>query len=368
MLGPKPCPFAVFDHKGLIGDRKWGDFLDSPVHASVEDYSDHINGNNADANYNGSSTNGRIPGYVAMSDPRWNYANNGYGFNPDGIEFPNNDSANSCSTALPLWESTSKWWSIGTVNNYNPTKKMKRVFIRPVKAWAPHYVEDTNFQACAPMPSPTIIDPPLHFQKDSNGNVAWCAEVYPSQNSYPEKIDKLNSTATAFIGKVTNYTSHKTKNTSNARCTYSSLAPKLASLVPSYPSDPNDPNKMGRAYHHLWTWEQIHGETDDKETCDRTVRYAQNSSWAAFPLLAPPRDVEETLTNDIKSYGCLMTYDNGGGKVGKYSPAGGCCGSSVYMKTTTPDPASWSACKNAGTDCNNAHLEPAMPCMQPGYE
>ena len=58
-----------------------------------------------------------------------------------------------------------------------------------IRSWAPHYEEDTSFEACAPQPS-TLVDPPLHFAKDtSTGNVAWCSEALPVPNDNVTQLD-----------------------------------------------------------------------------------------------------------------------------------------------------------------------------------
>jgi hypothetical protein len=77
--------------------------------------------------------------------------------------------------------------------------------------------------------------------------------------------------------------------------------------------------------------------------------------WARFPLLARPAQVESAMNND-SSYNCTLSYDGGGGKSGKKTPTGGCCGSVVSVKT---------GIGSAGASA--AHLEPDVSCVIPQY-
>lgn len=309
MAGPKPCPFSFYDHNGVTGV--------------------------ADAGY----TNGFRPGYYATNDSKWT------GKNIDGIQFPNKDSANSCSAVIGLVNSGKTILSLGTVNSNNP--KYSSVYVRPITAWAPHYIEDTSFQACAPQASP-MLDPPLHFAKDANGNVGYCAEVYPSQNPNVASLDPMNPTLNAgaggYVGDVRPFTSHVVKNTSSARCNDTALTLP----TPNYPAG-------GLAKHkNTDVVDTTIGafNTADR-TCDRTVN-SQPQDWLRFPLLAASADTESALAADISSYGCLLTYDNGGSKTGTRSPSGGCCGASVSVVTGNGVPST-------------AHLEPDVSCLTPSY-
>ncbi|HAR43248.1 MAG TPA: hypothetical protein DCS07_11575, partial [Bdellovibrionales bacterium] len=119
MRGPKPCPFSFFDHSGVTG-------IPAP---RANEYPKDI-----------------LPGYVATNNSSWR------GKNIDGIEFPNTDTRNSCSAALTVLNSDHTVLSIATVNAANPV--YPHAYIRPIQPWAPHYVEDTEFLACAPKPDP----------------------------------------------------------------------------------------------------------------------------------------------------------------------------------------------------------------------
>lgn len=154
MRGPKPCPFAYYDRAGVVAGNE----------------------------------------YVATNDPRW-AANP---VNVDGIKFPDIDQKgsgaepDSCSTAMPLLNSTGTRWSVGTVSSSNPTASLQSMPVRPVDPWTPTYIEDKEFLACAPESSPAI-HPPLHFGATAQGEATYCAEVYPNTNP-----DRPNPDAYAF--------------------------------------------------------------------------------------------------------------------------------------------------------------------------
>lgn len=338
MLGPKPCPSAYFDHKKVFIDP----YLD--------DY------NTVVSQYNGS--------YGATNDPRWS------GKNIDGIEFPRRDlmSENSCAAPLPLLSADKTLMSLTTVHPRNPYAKYKRVFVRPTRAFSPHYVEDTSFQACAPLSDP-FKDPPLHFSRSSDGNIAWCAESYPSSNNNVARVDTRqdpNDINSAFSGLVRPFTSHVVKSSASASCTFTPLT------IPSaYPNAPGANPRRGLARH--FANDQIDSiggiPLYASETCDRTVVNPMNGVlWGRFPLLAPPNGiskqgpgvgagVEEAIASD-PSYQCTVTFDNGGTKTGKYTPTQGCCGANVYA---------WTGAAAAPNNASSAHLEPDAACLVPRY-
>ena len=349
MRGAKPCPFAYFDHAGVLGD---------PL----------------DVDYPGG-----MPGYAATNYPGWN------GVNVDGIQFPNTDiGGKSCSAAIPLFNPRSQKWSIGTLNATNPNPALRHLYIRPTQAWAPHYVEDTEFMACAPQSSP-VIDPPMHFSKDpTNGNVAWCAETYPTQNQNVADLDKRSTSGTGpFPGKVVPFTSHVVKNSISANCTYSAL--DLSLLGTAYPaatagacSPPggvtgvaNHPNNFivdamavpGASCPNGGTLFNGQCYYCSQQTCDRTVTREGTSSWSKYPLLARAAQVEAALAGD-STYGCTITYDAGGGKAGKITPKQGCCGTSVKVWTGLGGLLSSQEAKNSF-----AHFEPSTntQCLIPQY-
>jgi hypothetical protein len=355
MKGPKPCPFALYDANGVNGIF--------------------------DVFYSNSPNKSR-PGYYSTNDLVWN------GKNVDGTEFPNTDSSNSCSTAISLvkFDSVNQdlaTFSIGTVHSTNAV--YQHMYVRPQASWAPHYEEDTEFQACAPQAGPVIKDPPLHFSRDTmTGNVAWCAESYPSQNDHVPNIDRLidpnkapldpvtagdpalfgapGTPPNKYVGRVKPFTSHIVKNSASSVC--------RATKPSSIPSTALYPT-TGEAYHQATTAVDISvtpvggGSTlaYASTTCDRTAVQTGNLAWANFPLLADGRDVETALAAD-DSYDCAITYDNSGSKSTRsVSPSNGCCGSAVQMNTGLFPVGSTSQ----RLFNKSAHLEPDATCQQPTY-
>ncbi|MEK6706916.1 MAG: hypothetical protein AABZ06_14120 [Bdellovibrionota bacterium] len=331
MRGPKPCPFAFFDHKAVMG-------LTDPLYP-----------------------NG-LPSYGSTNDANWN------GKNIDGIQLPNTDLANSCSAVLPILNTDRSIYSLATVHMRNP--KYKQVYIRPVRAWAPHYVEDTDFQACAPQATP-LRDPPMHFARDENtGNVGWCAESYPTQNDNVPSLDWRPGTNDDYGGKVAPFTSHAVKNSASAECSYtlpSSIPTKYPSAnVLSCPGESTNPNPSGinkaLARHpddyiidrYLNPQNGKYTFICSNKTCDRTV-VAAGVTWPKFPLLAKANNVEEALKLDT-TYGCIITFDNNNTKAGKASPKQGCCGTNVNV---------WSGITSNTPSA--AHLEPDAQCLTPEY-
>ena len=274
MRGPKPCPFSYYDHKGVLNPTT------------------------------------HIPSYGATNFRGWN------GLNVDGIEFPNvdNSAQRSCSAILPVLNSTKTLWTMATVGAVNASSKFQHVYVRPQEAWAPHYEEDTDFQACTPQSS-NFIDPPLHFARSGdNSTMAWCAESTPTQNPY--NLD-------AGAGVVVPFTSHVSKNSTSAACT----AETVSSAGPGN-----------------------HGTAPT--TCDRTVTLETPfPSWTRFPLLARENHVENALRND-DSYSCRITYDNNGTKSDRSGPTNGCCAVGTLLNFTNAD---------------GAHLEPGTACPAPAY-
>jgi len=247
MRGPKPCPFAYYDWASVAGNN---------------------------------------PAYRATNHPGWERTN------PDGIQFPNVDSyvpvtgPSSCSAVLPIVNSTRDIVTLGTVHESNPVFKMR--YVRPGSAWAPTYLEDTDFQACAPESNP-MRDAPLHIAKDGGtGTVAWCSEVYPNFNPSLQ-----TGTTHADAGR-------------------------------------------------------------------RTVISNSNNAHTRYPLIAQEDYVEAALRSD-STYGCLLTYDNAGGKSGTQSPSGGCCRRLISGENITTG-----AGTNAREHFDSSSSEP-NPCLIPTY-
>lgn len=313
MLGPKPCPYSFFDSKKVLAG---------------------------------------VSSYAGTNDTRWN------GKNVDGIEFPRADAVNSCAAALPVLNADKTIMSVTTVHSRNAVADFQRVFVRPIKPFAPHYVEDTDFQACAPLADP-FKDPPLHFAKTSDGNVSYCAETYPSQNNNVARLDDHTNPAdisTPLTGNVRPFTSHVAKNSASAACTFSPLT-----LPTNYPAG-------GRARHpagaDLLDRDKNGTNITSERACDRTVVNPLNGvTWPRFPLLSPPSSVggsmgvEEVLAGD-SSYNCTVTFDGGGAKTGRFSPTQGCCGPNVQV---------WTGNAAAPNNAANAHLETDSSCQVPLY-
>ncbi|MCM2322865.1 MAG: hypothetical protein NDJ90_06350 [Oligoflexia bacterium] len=296
MHGPKPCPFAYYDHKAVL--------------------------DGADA-----------PSYAGTNDTRWT------GKNVDGIELPRLDGPASCSASVPIVNADRTIMALTTIHPSNAHSSYQRLFIRPITAWAPYYVEDSDFQACAPLATP-FRDAPLHFAKNGT-NVAWCAEAYPTQNDNVARMDPEN----LYPGKIKPFTSHVKKNLNGggAACTATAVT-----LPANYPAD-------GAPF------ERARHKGAEASTCDRTVvNPLDGLGWPRFPLLAPASDVEALLTSSTgANYACTMTFDNGGAKTNKASPSGGCCGTATQVVSGAGGAA-------------NAHLEPgsdpATPaCQMPQY-
>jgi hypothetical protein len=274
-------------------------------------------------------TGGGIPAYVGTSNSAWT------GTNVDGIQFPNSDNATSCSAVLPIPNGDDlSVFGITTIHRTNPDPRYQRVFVRPVRSWTPHYVEDTDYLACAPTSRP-FRDPPLHFQQ-MGSNMNYCAEVYPTQNGRLTDLEKSAQTAGVSMGQVLPYTSHVTKNSTSAACSARALTSVPGAIIPAgYPG--------GGAANHPGA----------PNTCDRTV-ITSGAAWGHFPLLAGAADTESALASD-SSYACLVSWEDPSrvSKMGLASPSGGCCSAAVV------NPAS-----------PNAHLEPGAAvsaCAIPAY-
>jgi hypothetical protein len=310
MTGPKPCPFAYFDAVGMTsgtGAKQYTATNSISWKAAVTD------------------TSGTV---VATVDR-----------NVDNLQFPGTDSANACSAVLPLVNAAKTLVSLVTVGNYNPRggdathRSLKNVYVRPSAPWYPHYEEDTDFQACAPLADTDSTDKtlgykeaPMHIAKNPvTNNVAWCSEAYPTQN---DNIPALEGATTGAVsGNVRPYTSHViTGNVpSGVNCTYLPVATRTQV---SYPAG-------GLADHASSTYLGASAT----RTCDRSYA-SQGNNKGTPPLLAPPGDVENALRED-SSFQCLVTYDNNTGKAGTRSPTQGCCGSTVSVWTGASVPTTY---------------------------
>ncbi|MGK5085479.1 hypothetical protein WDW37_19500 [Bdellovibrionota bacterium FG-1] len=301
MLGPKPCNFAYFDHKKVTN---------ASMDPTNQDDTQH---------------------YVATNSSLW------FGKNVDGIELPNTYvKGASCPAVVPVLSDDRSTFALISVKKNDQNVTLDHLYVRPIRPWAPHYEEDTDFQACVPLASP-LRDPPLHFQQVSpKGNLAqaWCAEAYPTQNdNFGEIAKKVTTdaggkTTVKYDNTIHPYTSHGVKNTAKAS--------ECSSTPMTFPS-----NVTGL--------EPVAKKTD---LCDRTV-VAGSLDWPRFPLLAPSDNVELMMVMD-SSYQCTLTYDAGGGRTGRGTPAAGCCAAGVLKNGTAETPV-------------GAHLEPGTECGTPAY-
>jgi len=373
--GPLPCPFAYYDHSGVL---------------ELEDHTGSIITNYA----------GGKPGYVASSSTLWD------GKNVDGTHFPNVDdaSANSCATTFPIVTDTSIGDTIlfATSHESNEghvildggiTINLDKVYVRPVKKWSPHYEEDTDFYACAPE-SDDFVDAPLHFAKNEDGNIAWCAESSPTQTDFVEDLDKKQNATLGDTapGNFVPFTSHAVKNSSSANCT--ATVPELPAGYPS--SISGDTCSTDAQSQYAWgagnnvvfedaashesdliiDFNTADGGADNicaNNSCDRTVINTTDGSWKKHPLLAPAHEMEEVLRTD-KSFVCGITYDSEGNKVGQ-SPSDGCCSSDVVFLESGVE-ALTDVKEIIGPDGvsviltvkdKTAHLEPDVRCTAPSY-
>ncbi len=154
--GPKPCPFSWYD---------W------------------------------SNATGVGPAYVPTNHSGWNNVN------PDSVQFPNKDEftgldkESSCAAVLPILDANRDIMSLATIHSTNPALKARH--IRPGRAWAPTYLEDTDFQACAPDADPHREAPINIIKNGSNGVIGWCSDVYPNKN------EALGLTTQSWAGQLT---------------------------------------------------------------------------------------------------------------------------------------------------------------------
>ncbi len=320
MAGPKPCPFAYFDRMNVTGLAQYK------------------------------------KAYVGTNNPNWN------GKNVDGTEYPNidgNDKWNnkSCSAALPKVLNDGTGLTLQTVNVKNTaTGSRDHAYIRPIQPFAPNYIEDTTFQACAPPASNPVLDPPLHFATldPAKKNIGWCAEVYPTQNANVSSIDPPHPRASASPIGIAPFTSHVAKNAPIGLACNATLL--TATLPTGYPAGGLANHQSGAGF----GWDGA----DTSQTCDRTVPASASMSnpnvpappdFPRFPLLAPADDTERALTDSSTSapYLCKITYDsrNRNSSV----PNGGCCAAGS-LTLPTPTQSSGPA---------GAHLEPGTSCGSP---
>lgn len=386
-----------------------------------------------------------VPGYKATSNACW------AGKNPDNAHFPNFDAflagvngsnqniyRYSCSATMPIIRYTPETGTplhmiLSTSHRSNPHVEdlgggrkisMHTVYRRPIDSHWITYTEDQEFQACAPLSQASgtqdILDPPLHFAKDTQGNISWCAMTYPTRNEAAWEIDRRPGAMTGeqSPGYVQNYTSSVVKNSTSAVCgqTLQPLQNLPAQKVAGSPSirfypaagDCEDETTLtdcdglwprnyckGAAHHPSGLKIDVTVDTaaypfgaspagtynnpltgaahrfiGANNACNRTIAYS-GSGYYEFPLQAPARDIEEVLRKD-PSFNCTVTWDNNNGKAGKSTPQGGCCNRAVVPGPSVSGKSVSSALMTGAPGTGNpiidtAHLEPDQLCGRPNY-
>ncbi len=346
IYGPKPCNYSWFDHEGIVNRNGTYDFH---------------------SKFNPGALRYATPGYVATtkfyrSDAGSNAWRPELSVNPDGMVFPNEDlnkstggfSQLSCSATLPkvvynmgqitaMQLLTTNKSRGSSLNLGALTFKLDEIHLQPVDPWSPNYIEDTSFQACAPVSDP-YLEPPLHFYKDANENYAWCTKPYPTQNPYWSKLnakrvmDSNNSdlasvlvhyspaTGAAVPGatgaQVPGFTSHLVDAAHTGLDHYNSCTgtgERPVCKMTTGTDGTSDPCVTFLSYPRLLK----------PNTCDRTVVYDPSQDYTEFPLQASDTDIEDMLKGDLlksKSFACTYSVSPDATKVGKKFPSSGCCG------------------------------------------
>ncbi len=364
IYGPKPCNFAWFDHEGVTNRTGAGNFFSHFV--------------------------GGVPIYKGTNSFYYTDINgNQISVNPDGLILPNADSIYqnvnnailppSCSATVPLVQQqvgSPSLVRLITLNN-NRTDHITlgtRVFflneqhLRPIDPWVPNYLEDTTFQACAPLADP-FTEPPLHVYQGSSGTMSWCSKPYPTQNPYWFYLNQKRATVNAVdnasvlvnwgLGSapVKHYTSYVNASSTSTLGTLTltdvglinpNSSSTLCKGTLSVCSDSGQASSACRNYI---------GESGTRLTCDRTVKYDtallnSNPTYPYFPLQAPTSDIVNMLATDDthdKGYACTYSVSSDSSKINTQSPSSGCCGviNGVPLLQHV-----------LGTAGNHGHLEP----------
>ena len=377
IYGPKPCNFAWFDHEGVT----------------------NRNGTAA-LNYKTSVIDG-MPGYVSTSKY---YLDLGGGLsipvNPDGRILPNFDRASaigaldgpSCSAAIPVLDYANGVPSrVRLVTSYfDRTDKitmgsrdiyLAEIHLNPIDRWSPEYVEDVSFQACVPASDP-YVEPPMHFYRDAANQVAWCAKVYPTQNSYWEFLNakKKFTGSTDMANRVVNwgtnagatntagvkwYTSHQDSGLGLDQLTVDAAGAVKANGCTSTDAAKVCQISLGSSldYNNCVDFlkNKLTAENALNNRCDRTVKYDPlNVTARAYPLLSSDTDIRDVLKSDMaknKKYGCMYSVHSDQSKVGVEQPMSNCCGIKYGRKILDPGGAAPLRLQ-VDTPANEGHLEP----------
>lgn len=334
IYGPKPCSYSWFDHEGMTnrtgGVNFYSKFNDNafnfatPKYRSTARYFRDLNGNNT-----------------------WDGAHES--LNPDGMVFPNYDSNKtinqlqdvSCSAVLPkvmylngeisgLQLVTTHAARTGSITLGNLSIPLNEVHLQPIDPWTPEYLEDTSFQACAPVADP-YLEPPMHFVK-SGSDIAWCSKIYPTQNSNWVTLNSLRrmdsnagTLASMLAGsqaRVSGFTSHEMGTGDlDARnsCSGTGIHP-ICQMTTGSGTD---------AACTAYLNSPFISPMRSVLTCDRTVTYSPFKDYKDFPLQATSLEIEEVLNRDLlkkKNFACTYSVSSDRSKIGSAYPSTGCCG------------------------------------------
>ncbi len=371
IYGPKPCNYAWFDHEGVT------------TRDGTVSFSSSIPGD---------GVNFATPGYMATSDYQYRECRNGgcasvtpkkWSVNADGQIFPNQDHSGtitnasnyySCSATLPIVDDGQLAMRLLTTNFARNDKItygsrdffLSEVHVQPIDPWTPNYVEDTSFQACAPLPT-NYAEPPLHFYKKDDNTVGWCAKVYPTQNPHWIDLNKKVKPSAGGGGGVS-------PTTDVINYTGGIAGVPLGELVPGFTSHRNIPHTFPggagtytsdllnglnscqgvnqiqlcamtasssissaacQAFLTNFCDHKMHSncavlyQKPDMKACDRTVMYDPVRPNKLFPLTATDDDINTMLSNDLnhdKGFSCQYSVNPDPTKVNAKMPSSGCCG------------------------------------------
>ncbi len=379
IYGPKPCNFSWFDHEGVTNQ----------------------NGNTAFQTHFDSTPTYRSTGNYYFL----NSASEQISVNPDGRILPNRDrggmmggiaSSPSCSSAIAIYDETSdgslakarlmtSWVNRKDYYNLRGRKfYLNQIHLSPIDAWTPEYVEDTNFKACVPLADP-YVEPPLHFYRDTNQKVAWCAKVYPTQNPFWSYLNsKKRPTGTSIAATVVNwgttppatntpqvewFTSHVVNAPLNLD--YLTVDGTFAGTRVNACGGTNEERickfSLGSSadYANCVIFLNNYLTANSKtKRCDRTVKFDVYQDYKGIPLLAKDSDIKDMLKTDLsnrKSFSCSYSVHSNPNKVrNKDQPYSNCCGVKFGNPILNTPGAS------LGND-EDGHLEPYQDPMYPDY-
>ncbi len=358
IYGPKPCNYAWFDHEGVAAREAstLGGTCDSS-NPGANDFGSNLNSSTQYAQPRYVSTEKFYKNGAIATPPSWSES---LSVNPDGLVFPNRDqygggvgTANPafCSASLPVVN-----YSMGSPSGIDlflshldrndsfslggKTIHKNEIHLRPADPWVPQYVEDTSFEACAPIADP-YLEPPLHFYRDADKNIAWCAEVYPNQNPYWATINRkrrLTAAGNGYDQTVVNYANNAPTSCNSAHVkgytlhqdtigTTLGLANRCTGTPAQAVCDMTDPSAANCST-FLGRYDS-HKDAATADTCDRTVMFDPAREYRDFPLQASDADIDSMLANDLthdKSFACSYSVSRVRSRVNRGFPSTGCCG------------------------------------------